>query len=94
MRALDTIYRILKELEKAMSVKDFNTAKISAERLKISKELWNNVIELLVDNGYVKGVEMFKDITGELNIDMDNIRITIKGLEFLIEKDPSIVKIA
>lgn len=48
------IYRILKILEKAMDIEDFDIKLISAERLKISETLWNNIMALLIENGYVK----------------------------------------
>ena len=40
---------------------------------------------MMADVGYIKGIEMYEDITGELVINAENMRITLKGLEYLQE---------
>ena len=45
---------ILKSLENAMEKEDYDLKDISAEVLGIDKTLWNNIIALLIENGYVK----------------------------------------
>lgn len=35
--------------------------------------------------GYIKGVTIQKYVTGETNVDAEDIRITLKGLEYLSE---------
>ena len=54
-------------------------------RLEISKERWNRYIEMLSDSGYVKGVRTSKYLSGDVSVDCTNIRITLKGLEYLTE---------
>ena len=39
----------------------------------------------MADIGYIKGIRVYKDITGETVVDNDDIRITLKGLEYLTE---------
>ena len=79
------IYKILRTLEQAMDYPSFEFDVISNESLGISKERWNSYIEMLSDNDYVKGVIIKKYIGGEAIIDISNMRITLKGLEYLTE---------
>ena len=79
------VYKILSTLEKAMDLPEFDIHLISAEKLGISQERWCRYIEMMADVGYIKGIEMYVDITGELNVDAKDMRITLKGLEYLQE---------
>lgn len=79
------IYKILSTLEKSMDLEQCNMECISPEKLKISEERWNKYIEMLLDAGYIKGVRIQKYVTGDTSIDADDIRITLKGLEYLSE---------
>lgn len=40
---------------------------------------------MMVDVGYIKGVSMKRDITGATRINASDVRITLKGLEYLQE---------
>lgn len=42
-------------------------------------------MEMLFDAGYIKGVSIKKYTDGEMRVDIENIRITLKGLEYLSE---------
>ena len=79
------VYRILSALEKAMDVPDFDTAQISAEALGISKQRWSRYLEMMEDAGYIKGVKISKYITGDIAVEFADVRITLKGLEYLQE---------
>ena len=68
------IYKILSALEKSMDLEECNLDSISSEALKISN-----------DAGYIKGVTIQKYVTGETNVDAEDIRLTLKGLEYLSE---------
>ena len=70
------IYKILSALEKSMDLEECNLDSISSETLRISNERWNKYIEMLLDAGYIKG---------ETNVNAEDIRITLKGLEYLSE---------
>lgn len=85
MDNFNTIYKILSALEKAMDLPEFDISQISPENLKISQERWSRYIEMLADIGYIKGVRVFKNVCGETMIDEQDIRITLKGLEYLAE---------
>ena len=79
------VYKILSTLEKAMDLPEFDINLVSAEKLGISQERWCRYIEMMADVGYIKGIEMYEDITGELNVEAQDMRITLKGLEYLQE---------
>ena len=79
------VYKILSTLEKAMDLSEFDLSQISAEKLGVSKERWAKYLEMMVDVGYIKGIRVYRDITDEINIEYDGIRITLKGLEYLQE---------
>ena len=79
------VYKILSTLEKAMDLPEFDISLIGADKLGVSDERWARYIEMMADVGYIKGVIISKDITGSLNVDADNMRITLKGLEYLQE---------
>lgn len=58
---------------------------VSPEHLKVSEERYNRYLEMMADVGYIKGVQITKNITGETQIDAEEVRITLKGLEYLQE---------
>lgn len=79
------VYKILSALEKAMDLTEFDIGQIGADKLDVSKERWARYIEMMSDVGYIKGVRVYEDVTGETCIEDDGIRITLKGLEYLQE---------
>ena len=79
------VYKILAALEKAMDFPEFDIQQIGPEALGVSTERWARYIEMMADVGYIKGVLLKRDILGELHVEAKNIRITLKGLEYLQE---------
>lgn len=79
------IYKILSALEKSMDLEQCNPKVISPETLKVSAERWNKYMEMLLDAGYIKGVSIEKYMTGETEVNIEDIQITLKGLEYLSE---------
>lgn len=79
------VYRILSALEKAMDLPQFDIEQIGPAALGVSQERWCRYIEMMLDAGYIKGAEISQHITGETAVDARNIRITLKGLEYLQE---------
>ena len=79
------IYKILAVLEKSMDLENVDIERISSNNLGISQQRWNKYMEMLLDAGYIKGVTIQKYVTGETNVDAEDIRITLKGLEYLSE---------
>lgn len=79
------IYKILKTLEKAMDYPEFDMSQINHEKLGTSKERWARYLEMMNDSGYIKGIRIYEDVTGEMCVEDFGIKITLKGLEYLTE---------
>lgn len=83
------IYKILSVLEKSMDLENVDTERISSNNLGISQQRWDKYMEMLLDagyiTGYIKGVSIKKYTDGEMRVDIESIRITLKGLEYLSE---------
>lgn len=79
------IYRILRILEKAMDLEELDMEQISAENLKIGEARWCSLMEMLSDEGYIKGIRISRSIDGQIIVNQSNVRITLKGLEYLNE---------
>lgn len=79
------IFILLSTLEKAMDYPSFDVSQISAKRLGISEERWARYIEMLSDEGYIKGVNIQGFLDDGTGVNVDSIRITLKGLEYLEE---------
>ncbi len=77
------VYKILTALEKAMDLPEFDIMEVGPEKLGVSAERWSRYIEMMADVGCIKGVSVHRDILGEICVDAQNIRITLKGLEYL-----------
>ena len=73
MNTLETAYKILKNLESAKDVEYMGTL-ISPEHLNVSDEEWLMVMRNLIEEGYVRGVEIIEEA-----------RITLKGAQYLHE---------
>lgn len=85
MDNFSVIYKILSALEKSMDLQEFDPERISPGALGVSKERWEKYIEMLADAGYIKGVSLKKYIDGKVVMNISDIRITLKGLEYLSE---------
>lgn len=79
------VYKILTTLEKAMDYPEFDIEQIGSEALGVSAERWGRYVEMMADVGYIKGASVSRSITGDTIINGKNIRITLKGLEYLQE---------
>lgn len=81
------IYKILRELEKNMGNEKFSVRAISAEQMKIPFEKWEQLLILMQDEGYIKGLVLSKSLEDTFRHISEPIKpqITIKGLEYLAE---------
>lgn len=79
------VYKILSQLEKDMDKPEPDIDKINNEALCVSETRWLRYIEMMSDVGYIKGARIVRDITGDENCDCSEMRITLKGLEYLQE---------
>ncbi|MFV0379479.1 MAG: YjcQ family protein [Anaerorhabdus sp.] len=87
MRQFKIIYKILSHLANSMDYKEVDTDYITAQSLGISEEMRNSIIILLLENEYIKGVEVKEYVhsTKPTITNLNNIKITLKGLEYLEE---------
>lgn len=79
------IYKILNTLEKSMDLEEFDTDLLSSESLKVSQERLNKYLLMLYEAGYINGVSIKRVITGETKVNISNMAITLKGLEYLAD---------
>lgn len=78
------VYMILSALEASMDYPSFDTEQIAPEVLGVSRERWIKYLEMMQDVGYIKGVQIRSYMNGT-SVDARDIRITLKGLEYLQE---------
>lgn len=62
---------------------DFSLSDINANELGVSDERWSRYIEMMNDTGLIKGVRVYTNTFGELKVEDEGIKITLKGLEYL-----------
>lgn len=79
------IYHILKTLEKAMDYEKIDISEIGYKHLGISKNRWVKYLEMMSDMELIKGISFREYVDGSTEVINDNIRITLKGLEYLSE---------
>lgn len=79
------IYQILKTLEKAMDYENIDIEEIGYKHLGISRNRWLKYLEMMVDMGMIKGLAFKTYIDGTTEVLCDDVRITLKGLEYLSE---------
>ena len=85
------IYNILKTLEKAMDYEKIDISEIGYEHLGISKNRWVKYLEMMSDMELIKGISFREYVDGSTEVINDNIRITLKGLEYLSENSDKIL---
>lgn len=80
------IYTILKELYEHKKDGTITPKEdISPERFNISVGYWLSIIDELCSNGYISGLTIRQTKTGKVLSGIDDIDITLKGVEFLQE---------
>ena len=68
-----------------MGLPEFDIMQVGPDSLKVSQERWCRYLEMMADVGYIKRVTFRQNVIGETIVDAKNIRITLKGLEYLQE---------
>lgn len=76
------IHNILTNLEGELDKDKANEEVISPEALRIDESTWVNLLEMLADEGYIKGVKVH-DTLATKYVAMTNIGITLRGLDYL-----------
>ena len=84
MDTLQIAYKILYSLEHKKKA-DYMGVLISPEALGVEPEKWLDVIKMLLDEKYITGAKIYKDILGGENVDIKNVKITLRGAEYLNE---------
>ena len=79
------IYHILHYLEKAMDYDEVDMERISAATLKLSEQRWTIIMEMLITEGYINGMNVKRTFDDDVILSVSNPRITLKGLEYLQE---------
>lgn len=74
---LHIAYLILNGLEKGK--------KVDPEALNVEEDKWYEVVDSLLDEGYIKGIEVKKDILGNRHVHLENAKITLSGATYLHE---------
>lgn len=86
MEEFRIIYKMLNYMRKAMKVETPDYTPISAEGINIPEVMWLRLVRMMVDEGYIKGVKLTKDLSGAYSIaGQFEPEITLKGLEYLEE---------
>jgi len=81
------IYRILKHLEASLDCEHTDIEAISPSRLGVTRGRWEQLLIMLQDSGYIKGIictQSFSDDKRHLTEPIAPV-ITLKGLEYLSE---------
>lgn len=87
MEELNTVYKILKYLQKSLKYEEFNQDGISPERLHIPRNEWEQPLITLQDKGYIKGIiyeQTLDSYAPEVEEPIQPV-ITLDGLEYLNE---------
>ena len=79
------IYKILRTLEKNMGNEEFSVSAISANKMGISFERWEQFMIMMQDDGYIRGIVVSRALEAKYRHISEPIppKITIKGLEYI-----------
>ena len=66
-------------------IRNANTAKHESVDIPASK-IKKAIADILVDEGYIKNVSVITFTDGTQSIVLDNTKITLKGLEYLFQR--------
>lgn len=80
------IWKILNTLDLALDLDELPENEITPERFNISQNRLNNYLVMLQNAGYIDGIQERRFIGDKKpTLDISNIRITLDGIQFLIE---------
>lgn len=81
------IYKILRHLEASLDCEVLDVDAISHSRHGVSYERWEQLLIMMPDSGYIKGLVLSKSLTDNRRHLTEPIEpeITISGLEYLEE---------
>lgn len=80
------IYKILRILQKAMDLEEFDSEKLSAEALGLTVPKWSRLMAMLLKEGYISGGQTWNTMDcGYPKVALTRPELTMKGLEYLEE---------
>ena len=80
------IYKILRILQKAMDLEEFDSEELSAEALGLTVPKWSRLMAMLLKEGYISGGQTWNTMDcGYPKIALTRPELTMKGLEYLEE---------
>ena len=86
MKEFQTIYKILKILQKSMDLEEFDKENLSPERLGLSEPKWCRIMAMLMNEGYISGGEIWNSFDCAYpRVALIRPELTLKGLEYLEE---------
>lgn len=82
---IQTTYRILKTLEASMDFDEFDQRSISAETLHVSERRRLEILQMLLERGFIKGISIEQDAAGNFLVSEGRPRLTLDGVLFMNE---------
>lgn len=80
------IYKILRILQKAMDLEEFDSEELSAEALGLTVPKWSRLMAMLLKEGYISGGQTRNTMDcGYPKVALTRPELTMKGLEYLEE---------
>lgn len=80
------IYKILRILQKAMDLEEFDSEELSAGALGLTVPKWSRLMAMLLKEGYISGGQTWNTMDcGYPKIALTRPELTMKGLEYLEE---------
>ena len=80
------IYKILRILQKAMDLEEFDSEELSAEALGLTVPKWSRLMAMLLKEGYISGGQTWNTMDcGYPKVALTRQELTMKGLEYLEE---------
>lgn len=80
------IYKILRILQKAMDLEEFDSEELSAGALGLTVPKWNRLMAMLLKEGYISGGQTWNTMDcGYPKVALTRPELTMKGLEYLEE---------
>lgn len=80
------IYKILRILQKAMDLEEFDSEELSAEALGLTVPKWSRLMAMLLKEGYISGGQTWNTMDcGYPKVALTRPELTMKGLEYMEE---------
>ena len=80
------IYTILRILQKAMDLEEFDSEELSAKALGLTVPKWSRLMAMLLKEGYISGGQTWNAIDcGYPKVALNRPELAMKGLEYLEE---------